>query len=797
MTHKIIVALFCLIAVNANAKQVITGCLSDKETANPVEDVNVELLMLPDSSKVEIAKTNSEGLFIFYKGDTLNTYCLKVKDMKYKTMSLAVAPKKKSMINNVGAIALEPNTFNLKEIVINGSKVNVTELGDRTVYGIPDDFKKNSTDGLDVLRKIPSVQIDYLNEDITVNGKSNIKIEVDGITRDKSYLKRLHPSQISRMEVITSPSGKYDANVDAVINIVTNPAMRYGLKGMAYVGAMPISSNSYMGMANGSLDYGMEKISYYAAANYTPQRLEMSSDMNRFTGVDRLEQNSSTIYKGGYSNVNLGLIYDPDDFNDINLNVSYNNSSNKTNNDTWNYNSSNDVISSIFRTVSNSKNNNDGLTSSLFYKHKFDKKTQHGLEAELNYYNSLNNNTTTYFQNSYFNSADTSFLFNNDWQKQYMDTKVKNIWGQTNYTLPFDSVYTFNVGVSANYNNYKTDNTSTLTEAYNMDYSDLRIGSYIELSRNFKKGSLRIGSRFETSHVTIDSSEPHNYSSPLPYANGSYKINDDNSIKVAYSRRVIRPSSTQLNPFVSVVDSQTISHGNPDLKPAYRDNIQLTYNSKLTIKKVTFNLSPQLFYEYKTRLIQTILSKNSTTNLFESVPTNISDGYEAGGGLSVNSQIGKVMFNSSFRYSFNHVDKYLDQIDPTNQHSWNWNSFVMLPLPKDFQFMAMAEVAGPVLNGQTEVRSSCFYMAGISKQLNTNHTIRLFAFNPFSDRFFENKTTIRNTNLYQRQNSYMNSDCTLMFMYAYSFKLGKIINKKKHSVEQQVQDNIIKLPINF
>jgi len=795
MTPKILIVLFCLVAVNANARQVITGSLSDKETAKSIDAANVELLLLPDSSTVDLSKTNSEGLFIFYKADTLHTYCLRVKHINYKSIVVTVAIKNKSMINNVGSISVEPNTFNIKELVVNGTKVSVTELGDRTIYGIPDEFRKNSTDGLDVLRKVPSVQVDYLNENITVNGKSNIKIEVDGISRDKGYLKRLHPSQISKMEVITSPSGKYDADVDAVINIVTNPAMRYGLKGMAYLGAMPISSDSYMGMTNASLDYGLEKVSYYVAANYMPQHFKIGSDMYRTAGSERIEKNSSNAFEGGYSNVSLGLIYDPDELNDINLNVSYNNSKNKTENDAWNYSSGD--INSLFRTVSNSKSNNDGLTSSLFYKHKFDKKTQHGLEAELNYFNSLHNNSTSNFQNIYYSPVDTTEFFTSDWQKEYTDTKVQNLWGQTNYTLPFDSVYTFNIGVSGNYNKYRTDNTSSLIIPFNMDYSDLRMGGYAELARNFKKGSLRIGSRFESSHVIINSSAPHNYSSPLPYANGSYKINDANSLKMAYSRSVIRPSSGQLNPFVSVIDSQTISHGNLNLKPAYRDNIQLTYNAQLTIKKLTFNLSPQVFYEYKTGLIETILRQNSTTNQFESSPINISNGYEAGCGLSLNSQIGKVMFNSNFRYSYNHIDKYLDQIDATNQQNWNWNSFVMFPLPKDFQFMAMAYITGPVMNGQTVTKSTGFYMGGVSKQFKTNHSIRLFAFNPFSKKFFNSETTIQNSSFYQRQNSYMNSQGSFMLMYAYSFKLGKTIDKTKHSVEQQVQDNILKLPVNF
>jgi len=796
MIRKFFLVLSCMIALNASARQVITGVLTDKETSQPVEGGNVELLQMPDSSSVEIFKTNSDGLFIFYKSDTTNTYCLRVKHMIYKTISLPVVPKKKSMINNVGFVTLEPNTFNLKEIVVNGFKVSVTELGDRTVYGIPEGIQKTSTDGLDVLRKVPSVQVDYLYEDITVNGKSNIKIEVDGITRDKGYLKRLHPTQISKMEVITSPSGKYDAEVDAVINIVTNPAMRYGLKGMAYVGAFPIASNSYLGLVNGSLDYGLEKISYYVAANGISQNIEMNTDMQRIADANSSKQLSSQMYKGVMSSVNLGFIYDPDELNDINFNIAYNNTKTNSDNNAWNYNTTNGM-NSIFKTVSNSENKNGGLTTSLFYKHKFDKKTQHGFEAELNYYNSLKNGTTSNFQNIYYNASDTSEQYQNPWQQENSNTKVQTITGQSNYTLPFDSLYFFNVGVSTNYNKYITDNTSTILVASDMNYSDLRLGGYAELSRTLKKGSIKVGSRFESSHVVINSSDPHNYISLLPYVNGFYKINDDNSLKLAYSRRVIRPTTDQLNPMVSSLDSQIIVRGNMNLKPAYRDNFQFTYNWKLTIKKMTFNLSPQIFYEYKTGLIQSILSQNSVTKLFESTPTNISNGYEYGSALSLNSQIGKVMFNSNFRYSFYHVDKYLDQILATSRHGWNWNSFAMCPLPKNFQFMTMLNLSGPVLDGQTETKSSAMFLLGVGKQFKNNSVIRLMAYNPLSKNFFENQTTISNSSFYQRQSVFLKKDYGIMLLFAYSFKVGKTIERQKRTAEQQTQDTMMKLPLNL
>jgi hypothetical protein len=794
MIKKFLFVLLCFVAVNVNARQVITGSLTDKETTKPVEGANVELLQLPDSTIVEMSKTNSEGLFVFYKADTIKTYCLRVKHISYKALLFPVVSKKKSMINNVGALALTPSMYSFKEVVVNGTRVKVTELGDRTIYGIPDGIKKTSTDGLDVLRKVPSVQVDYFNENITVNGKSNIKIEVDGITRDKEYLKKLHPSQVDKMEVITSPSGKYDADVDAVINIVTNPAMRFGLKGMVNIMALPVNSHTYMGRANGSLDYGMEKISYYIAANGMAQDFNFITDMNRNSGVTSLQRNSSQTTKGGNGNVNLGLIYDPNELNNLNLNVSYNNNASNGNSEAWNYNHLNGMMNSISKTISNSNNNNGGFSSSVFYKHKFDKKTQHGYEVELNYNTSLNNTSSTNFRNINYSLADTSETTSSPWQKEYNNTHRQTVSGQSNYTLPFDSVYSFNMGISGNFNKYSVDNTSSVAPVQNLDYTDFRSGGYAELSRTFKKGSIKIGSRFENSHVEINSSGSSNYFSPLPYANGYYKINGDNSIKLSYSRRVIRPGVGQLNPFVSVVDSQTISRGNPNLKPAYRDNFQLTYNVKVSVKKVTVNFSPQLFYEYKTGLIQSILSYNQDRKIYESVPENISDGYEAGGGLSVNSQIAMVMFNSNFRYSFNHVDKYKTQIEATNQRNWNWNSFLMCPLPKNFKFISIFNINGPVLNGQTESKMSPFYIVGIIKQFKNNSTLNFMAFNPFAKRFFDNTVTLQNNTINQRTESYMNLKNAFVVMYSYNFKVGKSVEKQKRNVEQQGEDNGFKLP---
>jgi len=788
--------LFLSLVFTVNARLVLTGIVTDKQDTKPVEGATVELLRLPDSLMVESVKSSSDGLFMLYRADTANAFCVRVRHLIYREFALPVPRKASGMINNLGTLALEPAQFNLKEIVVKGVKVSVTELGDRTVYGVPEGIQKTSTDGVDVLRKIPSVQVDYLNEDITVNGKSNIKIEVDGISRDKGYLKRLHPSQISKLEIITSPSGKYDSDVDAVINVVTNPAMRFGLKGNAYIGAFPIATDSYVGVFNASLDYGLKKISYYISANGIVQDVGIQSDMYRKVGADVTNQTGKQSVSVGMANVNLGFIYDPDENNDISFNLAYNNTGMTSKNDTW-YKSSINSVSSLYRTESKVDQTDGGLTTSLFYKHAFDKKTQHALEAELKYYNSLDGQTVTDFRNSYLDPADSSQLYQTAWQRELNNSNVQTLTGQSNYNLPFDSVYFFNVGINGNFNHYLTDNANALMNALNMDYTDSRLGGYAELSRTLTKGNIKLGTRFETSRVVINGSDPHAYYSLLPYVNGFWRLNSNNSIKLAYSRRVFRPTADQLNPMVSAVDSQNIAKGNMDLKPAYRDNFQLLYNWKISYKKLVFNLSPQIFYEYKTGLIQTIVSKNASTGLFESTPTNISNGYEYGSALALNSQLGPIMLNSNFRYTKYHVDPYLDQIAVMNRGSWNWNSFAMSQLPKNFNIMAMVNVTGPVLDGQTVTRNSTMYLVGLGKQFGNNGTLRLMVYNPFSNYFFHSSSTISNASLHQVNNFYLRKDYGFMLLYAYNFKLGNtMVERQKRTEDQQnVSNPMLKMPV--
>ena len=507
-------------------------------------------------------------------------------------------------------------------------------MPDRTVYGISTDMRKTSTDGLDILRKVPTVQVDYFNEDIKVEGKSNIKIEVDGISRDKNYLKKLHPSQIDKMEVITNPTGKYDADVDAVINIITIKEMGYGLKGMVNAMLLPNSLNNYMARGNTSLDYGLKKISYYISANGGTGKFDMINSMERNAGTSSLLRDGGSKITFNNANINGGFNYDPNEFNNLSLNLSYNGNGSKSDNFQTNYLKENNTLLSKNETTNNSENESGGINASLFYKHKFSKTKDHAYEIETSFNNSLKNRNTSNYQNTFYDATGVE-LSRSPFQLEENNTRRSSASLRANYTLPFDSVFNFNSGVSGNYNYSYIDNISSRTNAPNLEYKDFKSSLYAELSKTMKKGSIKIGSRLEVSNVTINTKNKNTYVSPLPYANCQYKFNDKNSLKLNYSRRVFRPSNSQLNPFVSYSDSLTESRGNIGLKPAYRDNIQLTNSMKFGKNKFSGNISPQLFYEYRTGLIQNITTIKEGTNIFEKYPVNISNGYETGVNLAV------------------------------------------------------------------------------------------------------------------------------------------------------------------
>ena len=113
----------------------------------------------------------------------------------------------------VDTIYLNETTATIGEVTVVAERLKGKEMVDRTVYAIPEVVSKSSSNGYDLLKKIPQVNVDFQNN-VTLNGSSNFIIQVDGRQRDKEFLARLLRSDIETIEIISNPSGKYEGNIN-------------------------------------------------------------------------------------------------------------------------------------------------------------------------------------------------------------------------------------------------------------------------------------------------------------------------------------------------------------------------------------------------------------------------------------------------------------------------------------------------------------------------------------------------------------------------------------------------------
>jgi hypothetical protein len=214
--NKLIVILILFFCTQAQAQQ-ITGKVFAEKDKTPAQFASVGLLQLPDSSIVTGVITLTDGAYNFPSVKPGNYY-VKVNLIGYKVTGKSIAVHE-GQTAVVDTIFLTENATNLDEVVVIGEKLKGQESVDRTTYSIPPVIARASTNGYELLKRIPQVNVDFQNN-VTLNGSSNFIIQVDGRQRDKEFLAKLLPSDVQSVEVISNPSGRYEGNIDGVINII-------------------------------------------------------------------------------------------------------------------------------------------------------------------------------------------------------------------------------------------------------------------------------------------------------------------------------------------------------------------------------------------------------------------------------------------------------------------------------------------------------------------------------------------------------------------------------------------------
>ena len=541
---------------------------------------------------------------------------------------------------------------------------------------------------------------------------------------------------IEKIEVITNPSAKYDAEgTSGIINIVIKKSEKKGLNGAATLNVGIPNSNSF-GL---SLNRRTEKFNLFSQIGfgirtYPDERKTINSDLINNTSINSIGESE---FNEKFSNILIGTDYHINNRNIITLSGSYAFEV-EDQNSAANYNKkdASNTITDAWLRGENTEAANPKLKYELQYKKNFKRnKEQSLLFSALG--SSFRKDQSSSFENSTNIGNIPDFQ-----QKTRTDYKLENYTFKLDYTHPFLEKLTIEMGSQYAINNVSNDfaisnlensvwvNNVNFTNIFNFDQNVL--GLYTTTAYEGNKWGVKIGLRLEDTNIntfleTTNESNSNSYTNLFPSAHTSYKVNDDFSLQAGYSRRIKRPNLRSLNPFSNIRNNFNISTGNPDLQPEYTNAYELTCIHKIGKASLNFSIYNRYTVDVVERVtvVESIMTNGEDITRSNSSPenigTNTTTGFEMNGKyapldwLSINGD-----FNINF---FKRNGVYESASFNFKGNKWSTSLTSKFKLPAQFDFEISGDYRSSYKTLQNEVSDNLFADLGLRKKIFKGKTI--------------------------------------------------------------------------
>ncbi|MFT5569353.1 MAG: ferric enterobactin receptor [Cyclobacteriaceae bacterium] len=613
----------------SSIKGKITGALFDENDNSALEFATVAVKDKASGKVVNGGLTESDGAF---KLSDLNvgTYDVEFSFVGYTPITLEVELTLKKPDVDLGKIAIVPDLTALSEVVVEGQREVFENKIDRLVYNAEQDIGNTGGDATDVLRRTPLLRVD-LEGNVSLRGSSNIQILVNGkpstmfASNPGDALAMIASDNIKSVEVITSPSAKYDGEGTAgIINIITKKAGPEGFNGNINLSAGNLSNRGVAGLATGKGRFGFNA---NASGNWSVPR-DGTSMLYR---EDNIGEEQRVLEENGIQETQrLGFFLSAGAFYDINAYNSFTSSfrlrgfsSDRIGTFATSYEDTSIGLNQDYERFTDNQTLFSGYEWSLDYIHKFAE--QEGRELSFSY--KIDGNVQD--QRSVIRQTDLSVvldptLFRDELNQN--DGNNQETTYQVDYVHPFSAKIKLEMGAKAIVRNVDSDfEFDTLNQAssnyqavdgrtdvffYDQDVYSAYISSQFSLPGDI---GIIAGLRYEGTElagrfVNVENAFSNDYENLLPSFTISKTFNKTKTFKMSYSKRIQRPGLRQINPFVIVDNNRLISYGNPELEPELNDQYEISFN---TFKKESvINLS--VFYRVTTDLIESIRLDNQT-----------------------------------------------------------------------------------------------------------------------------------------------------------------------------------------
>ncbi|MFH6602567.1 TonB-dependent receptor domain-containing protein [Maribacter algicola] len=701
----------------------IVGKVIEETSGQPIGFATVLVADNETKKPIEGTTTLEDGSFTL-ETDATDFY-IEISFLGFQSKTFAQPPAQNKSID-LGTVALSEDAQQLQEVVVEG-EISRTEFKlDKRVFNVGKDLSSTGASALEVLNNVPSVNVNIEGQ-ISLRGSQGVQILINGkpsviASEEGNTLGTITADMIDRVEVITNPSAKYDAEgTSGIINIVIKKDQRKGFNGSVSVNTGAPDAHS-IGV---SLNRRSEKFNLFSQLGFGLRELP---DDRENRNVDLV--NNTTILSNGteyrnetYYNFVLGTDYYINDDNVLTLSGNYAlEIEDQPSTTDFAALDATDQTTSEWQRTEVTEAKNPKLQFELQYKKDFDGNEDHTLV-----FSSLGNFFAKDQSSEFVNTAISGDAEDEE-QRTRTDFKESVFTFKLDYTRPFSEKWKLESGVQyvlndvandyevSDFNGFNFIIDPGLTNIFEFDQDVL--GLYGTGSYEGKKWGVKTGLRLEqTSLNTLlantNEVNEQNYTNLFPSVHSSYKFTDKISVQAGYSKRVYRPRLWDLNPFFNIRNNFSIRQGNPDLQPEFTDSYEIT--SIYILGKASLNFG--IFHRYTTDVIErvSVFENNVNTVRPENIGENNTTGIEFNAKFS---PFNWMTLNGDFNYSqFDRKGSFENTVFDFNGDQWSSKLMTKLKLPADFELEMTGNYRSKVKTVQG-IRSDFLFMdLGLRKDI--------------------------------------------------------------------------------
>lgn len=600
---------FIILTLSLSAQQKlekvkITGTLLEKTTSLPLEYATITFQSIDRPEIITGGMSSENGFFEVEveKGD----YLIKAEYISY--MPFIIEKISIESAQNIGKIYLASDSKMLDEVIITSERTTVEMKLDKKVYNLGQDLMVKGGTASDVLNNVPSISVDA-EGNVLLRGNENVRILIDGRLSNalniNDALRMIPAESLDKIEVITNPSARYDAEGSSgIINIVLKKGKTNGTNGLV-TATVGDPQNSTL---TGNMNYKNSKFNIYSTQSLSRNDrigsfFSEAEFLNRVDGTTSYWVTDARRFERktkGY-NGNAGIEWY------ISPRTTWNNMIIYTNNKVdepvttkLRYFDSDKAPTGDFLRTNTGLNYRQNIEYVSNFQHNF-KKEGHKLSVDFSY--TTSNNDDDIIIQDFFN------------ERNDITTELKTQLYQLDYILPLGGNRILESGYRGNflyndrdfiYERFEAEVWENLEYfSHEFEYRENINAVYTQFADKIGKINYLMGIRWEhsditTNELTSDFRRNKIYDNFFPSATINYEFGETSGMAFNYSRRIQRPRGRQLDPFSSISSNINIFQGNPDLNPVFSDVIDISYIKRW--EKVTLNTSA--YYNYSVNPFQ-------------------------------------------------------------------------------------------------------------------------------------------------------------------------------------------------